>query len=578
MAKNPSATTASTKNASTSSSMNKNNNKATKSKTGNNAATTTYRVDKNGSVILKRTGSVSDTNDNNSEKSKRNSRSKKKNSTTVNYTDTGISNYIDLFDTDASGNVVVNIDDAVVNDEMVKRMMTTNMSGIEGLPYQFMPTVDARLSGTGDKNIKDSMVGRKYAEKIMGRLPLLFLTPGRPQALADFSKEDRSSVISMLLDNTFDEDLINGEGRYYNISFAYDEYFRYFNCMMAAVASFMGIYDKTIPINGQMVKIGTYDWSKELNDDFKTFFSAKENLIFYLDNFSSISESFTNDTTESSIASQVNGVSDTANELNFLLAGNSNALKKIADVATDAVSSVTTALSDALGSLGGGIVGSLADTGINTLVNGGKIIFPQIWSNSSYSRSYSLDIKLRSPDHDSLSIFLNVIKPYCKILALTLPRVMEHESHYNVNGYMSPFLVKAFSKGMFNIDMGIISSLSVTKGAECQWNDDGLPTQIDLSVEITDLYSSLAMSGFESVGMLNVLGAGKQLVKIVNNTAYMDFLANMAGLNVGTMAIGRRVKMYRYLAESAIAQLPSRKFTQFDQAISRIMGSLYDRF
>lgn len=501
--------------------------------------------------------------------------------TSVAYTETTTPNYIDLInDNNANGKINISLNGVDQNTQksLVEKMMTTTMYGVEGLPYQFMPTVDARLDKTG-KSDANSKVGRKYAEKIMGRLPLLFLTPGKPVALADFSKDDKQSVINMLLDQTFDEDLINGEGRYYNISFAYDEYYRYLNCMMAATAAFLGVYDETIPINGKREKIGTYDWSKELNSDFKTFFSAKENLVFYLDNFSSISETFSNDTTESSIASQINGVSDTANELNFLLAGNSGTLAKIADNVSDAVSSVTSALSSALGTLGGGIIGSLADTGINTLVNGGKIVFPQIWSNSSYSRSYTLDIKLRSPDHDSLSIFLNVIKPYCKILALTLPRIMEHEDHYNANGYMSPFLVKAFSKGMFNIDMGIISSLSVNKGAECQWNDDGLPTQIDISIDITDLYSSLAMSGFESTGIIgNPFSAGKQLVKIVNNTAYMDFLANLAGLNVGTMAIGRRVKMFKYLSETSFKQYPARKFTQFDQALSSRMADLYETF
>lgn len=537
---------------------------------------------KTGNLLLVRYGNNDENSSTNADTSTSNKKNTKGKGTTVAYTETNIPNYIDLLDSDTvNGKIYIKTDevDETTQDTLLTKMMTTTMNGIEGLPYQFLPTVDARLTNSGNRSTADSMIGRKYAEKIMGRLPLLFLTPGKPQALADFSKADKQSVINMLLDNTFDEDLINGEGRYYNITFAYDEYYRYLNCMLSATAAFLGVFDEEIPINGEMVKIGTYDWSRELNSDFKTFFSAKENVVFYLDNFSSISESFSNETTESSIASQINGVSDTANEINFLLAGNSSVLGKISENVTDAVSSVTSALSSTLGSLGGGIIGSLADTGINTLVNGGKIVFPQIWSNSTYSRSYTLDIKLRSPDHDSLSIFLNIIKPYCKILAMTLPRVMEHEDHYNANGYMSPFLVKAFSKGMFNIDMGIISSLSVTKGAECQWNDDGLPTQIDISIDITDLYSSLAMSGFESTGIIgNPFAASKQLTKIVNNTAYMDFLANMAGLNVGTMAIGRRIKMYRYLTETAIKQYPSRKFTQFDRSISRLMGKLYDTF
>ena len=93
---------------------------------------------------------------------------------------------------------------------------------------------------------------------------------------------------------------------------------------------------------------------------------------------------------------------------------------------------------------------------------------------------------------------------------------------------------------MFNIDMGMITSLSVSKGAESQWNDDGLPTQIDITLQIDDLYSVLAMSGFEPVGLFHPLRASNQLTRIVNNTAYMDFLANMAGLNICQEEIDRK--------------------------------------
>ena len=489
-----------------------------------------------------------------------------------------LSNYVDIayLNQDING-------DADYWNGLVRKMMTTSMNGIEGIPYQFMPSVDSRLDDTGN-GTSESKIGRKYAEKIMGRLPLLFLTPCKPQALADFSSEDKQRILTMVTEGNLVEDLVNGDGRYYNTTYAYPEYFRYFNCMMAAVSAFLGLYETKIPsYTGEKDKlIGEYDWSSELNPDFKTFFSAKENLVFYLDGFSSVSESFSNEVGESSIASQINETSATAQELNFLLAGNSSVLGQITDSVSEAVSSISSALTDllSLDKLGGGIIGSLADSGVNSIVNGGKIVFPQIWRNSDYSRDYSLNIKLRSPDHDSLSIFLNVIKPYCKLLCLCLPRVMESEDHYNANAYMSPFLVKAFSKGMFNIDMGIITSLSVTKGAECQWNDDGLPTQLDIDITIADLYSSLAMSGFESTGAFtgNPFKAIKQTYKIVNNTAYMDFLANMAGLNVGTMAIGRRIKMYRYLTQTSVTQYPQRKFSEFERGISNFMGTLYSTF
>ena len=102
-----------------------------------------------------------------------------------------------------------------------------------------------------------------------------------------------------------------------------------------------------------------------------------------------------------------------------------NRLAKLKDSVGEVTTSITQSLGNGLQSLGGGIVGSIANEGVSSILDGGKIIFPDIWSDSSYDKSYQISIKLRSPDNDSLSIFLNVIKPYCKILALTLPHTIK---------------------------------------------------------------------------------------------------------------------------------------------------------
>ena len=184
---------------------------------------------------------------------------------------------------------------------------------------------------------------------------------------------------------------------------------------------------------------------------------------------------------------------------------------------------------------------------------------------------YSIDIKLRSPDHDSLSIFLSIIKPYCKLLALTLPRQGDYKGELDPNSYWSPFLVRAYSKGLFNVDMGIITSMNVVKGAQCCWNDDGLPTQIDIQLEIEDLYSHMGMSNADiATGNRNSI-----ITNIVNNTTYMDFLANMAGLNIAQMDMGRRITLAKYLLEANISRAPSNIKSMMDNSISRLMGKMY---
>jgi hypothetical protein len=90
--------------------------------------------------------------------------------------------------------------------------------------------------------------------------------------------------------------------------------------------------------------------------------------------------------------------------------------------------------------------------------------------------------------------------------------------------------------------------MSVTKGAECQWTLDGLPTQLDISIEIKDLYSALAMSGSKNVNPMDV----------IKNTAYMDFLANMAGTNLAETDIGTHITTYVKLFSGNVKRIPNK--------------------
>ena len=73
-------------------------------------------------------------------------------------TDEQLESYIKGTDTDTKAEI----------NKTVSKIMTTKTNGIEALPYQFMKTVDRRVTGTSGAG-----VGRKYAEKIFSRLPLL---------------------------------------------------------------------------------------------------------------------------------------------------------------------------------------------------------------------------------------------------------------------------------------------------------------------------------------------------------------------------------------------------------------------
>ena len=94
----------------------------------------------------------------------------------------------------------------------ISQIMSTRTNGIEGLPYQFMSSVDRRIPGTTGAG-----VGRKYGEKIFSRLPLLFLTPCEPKFMDDFDKESQKNVIEGLVGNndiTDLDSLVSGSGKY----------------------------------------------------------------------------------------------------------------------------------------------------------------------------------------------------------------------------------------------------------------------------------------------------------------------------------------------------------------------------
>ena len=231
----------------------------------------------------------------------------------------------------------------------------------------------------------------------------------------------------------------------------------------------------------------------------------------YINSDSSFQDSFSNETTESSLSSTINALSDKAREIQFLLGTASSAVGEAFDKVDGTLSATKQQIDDIVNKVAGGnsIFTTIANS-VKTIVSGGRMLFPQIWSNSTFSKSYSISIKLTTPSTDRISWWLNIYVPLCHLMALVLPR-----SEY-VNSYTTPFLVKAFYKGMFNIDMGIITEMTFNKGKEGSWTKDGLPTVVDVTFSIQDLYSTMGMTSTES------MFKGKTL----QNISEMDYIAN----------------------------------------------------
>lgn len=442
--------------------------------------------------------------------------------------------YIDSLDN--NGNVYSTKNGKIRSKDIKK--ITDNVCGIFGMPYQFDQFVDPELDEVGDK--VNSHVGRKYSQKILSVMPILFLTPGEPLFMGKGNGRwsDKTEVAGRIFRALHgeDDDEIDEDGRYYTFAQNFREYKKYANTALRSLAFFMGIQDMKVPVPGSTRDelLSQLDITHFMSNDFTKIFGAHCVLPFYLDAETSISEDFSNDTTESMISQTANGFSQTAREIQFIMGSKDSGglLKAMGSAVTD----IGTNLASAAGDLSDALVGknllSRITGELTTIVSGGKIIFPEIWSGSSYSKSYNINLKLRSPDPDPVSIFLNIYMPIVLLVSMAAPRQINGKS----NSYESPFLVRATYKSIFNCDLGIIQSLSITKGGPDRWNVMGQPYTADVSITLKDLYSDMFIS---------------KMMGLVANTAQMDYLATMAGVNLNDYEFGRLMKLSAMILRDA---------------------------
>lgn len=469
---------------------------------------------------------------------------------------------------------------------------------IFGIPYQYLPTTDCRVGDDFSDEIEQA--GYEFADKIISRMPLLYVTPGNTSFMGNAgSKENyRTFLLGKLgvsgatsgendiMESSLETMLGEYNGKLYTLTPAYKEYFEYVNPLCRAGAIFLDIGDMSFESeSGGSNKFQNYNWginqgiayeiyteeesteddteesdiSEEDNtddangtkakfeEDYSDFFKSTiekisekisdfesrlyygNSIAFYINSDASFQDSFGNETAESSLSSLINGLSDKAREIQFLLGTSRQMVGEAFDKVDGTLGPIKQQIDNIVNKIAGGnsIFTTIANS-VKTIVSGGRLQFPQIWSNSSFSKSYSISIKLNTPSTDRVSWWLNIYVPLCHLMGLILPR-----SEY-INSYTTPFIVKAFYKGMFNIDMGIITEMTFTKGKEGSWTKDGLPTVVDVSFTIQDLYSTMSMTSTES------MFKGKTL----QNVAEMDYIANLCGININEPDTFRMIRLW----------------------------------
>lgn len=408
-----------------------------------------------------------------------------------------------------------------------ERIALTKFKYIHGAPFQFIDNTDPRYG-------KDQY-GRMYAERIVANAPIAVFTPGVPRFNAAWTIGDKSkdtllfalkksdsndSETEKVLKESLEKIGKFSEGaQYYYFFPMFREYVKYVNTMCRTSAHFAGIGDKQIYVReGVSVKAANYNFRNNAQDPenashMRSMLGMDESVAFYFEPGSGVSESFGNTTSESALAGLNKGISDKAREAEQLLGAGAGVAIDTMDEAN--LESMILNNKDVSNWDKNSPIGRIkANAKISFL--GANMRLPEIWRDSNYVKSYSIDIKFVSPYGTKFSKWYHVLCPFFALVGLGAPLAQTG------NSYMAPFINRIYSKGYFNCEMAIIDSMTIKKFGDGDGvTEDGMPSEIEVSISFKDLYTAMALSAIDISPH-----------QFLNNSGLIEFIGTTTGLNM----------------------------------------------
>jgi len=237
-----------------------------------------------------------------------------------------------------------------------------------------------------------------------------------------------------------------------------------------------------------------------------------------IDKGATSSESFSNSTMAHPVKDQYNNQFNEANQTRLTsIVGD-----PVADINMgDPTAIIDNVKGSVLNSASNVVKQGLAEIGLSSeagmVASGlGRFILPDVWSDSTYDKSYSISMKLRTPYGHRLSIYENEYVPISFFTCLAAPRKI------GIQSYTNPFYVKVFCKGLFSVPMGMITSFSINRGED---NNDrtveGFFRTTSISISIKDMLPDVAAG----------LDGGINSISKAGNMGMNNFIANLAGID-----------------------------------------------
>lgn len=478
------------------------------------------------------------------------------------------------------------------------------MTFVHGMPFQYTYLTDRRLnnntayskepSGNFIKSGNLDMYGRMFAGDIAANTPICSIVPGTPVFLTNIkqslfgvdsnaSNKERGGwlpVLSQVTDFNIGDaikSIIDQNDdkayQYYSMEVNTTEYFNFVNALCQTTARFMGLGN----IAYRNRSCTAFDWSnynQAAEQDYSMFEEVagmNNGISFAFDPMSSISDTLNNSTKESDLAGMLNGISEKARELEFMLG--------TGGISLDIVNSSD--YEAALASVSDGVLSgirnplSVISSFISNTTHGMNVRFPELWSDSTLSRSYDIDMKFITPYATQFCKWRYVIVPFLHLFCLAAP-----QSKDTIMNYSRPFLIKAYSRGYFNVEMGLIDSIQWKRYGEGDMiSEDGVPTEIDVSISFHDLYQQLAISLFHGAeGSEKDVAMNMQRIAVFfNNSGLMDMLGSLSGVNTNRFNLGEKLSLFASTAIGAFSATGSNVLSHISDRVrnSSLMKFIY---
>ncbi len=429
--------------------------------------------------------------------------------------------------------IPTNISDAVsqtVKTNTVPQDLFDGLKMVIGRPYAFLPNADPNV--------------RTFTRHMLPTAPLIMIRPGRVKFSEDVEGYLKEALVSLGRSIGSDQEMADimgrgadgGKGLFSNHYGVSDTDVEAINRAVKdkQAGTVRDFYNK----NNKSVRYFEFNSDLEVMKEYQSVLSTLSSRLyarmndraitwldvggkfdppgktnggfytFWADNATSVSESANSDVGPTKLAGLVKGVSEVSREAQFFLGtqqfgeGKEAKDQSMIDNAMLGIKDFVGGANDA------GLRGSLGQA-----VLGLNPMFPEVWKDSSFDRSYTLNFKFHTPYGNPAAVYQDVLLPFTRLLSLVMPVQTQP------GVYSEPFVFQVDCPGYFACDLGICTNFSFTRGGNDNlWTVDGLPRQIDVNMSIRDLYP--------------VLTASKNNESLFFNFGMSTFLDNLAGISI----------------------------------------------